>query len=149
MITDAPWFIRNKNILHDLKVPTIKDFFSKLAINFFNQIDNHSNPAIRSIPTYDPSINRKKRRPRTLLLQDKDKLFSLVEALFVKGGRPISPSFQLSFVLPFIGMPSTSRDQRNNSPCSLLHSLSPALASNLWVVTRQEGEEVNPPSSSR
>ncbi|GBN19032.1 putative RNA-directed DNA polymerase from transposon X-element [Araneus ventricosus] len=71
MITDVPWFIRNKNILHDLKVPTIKDFFSKLAINFFNQIDNHSNPAIRSIPTYDPSTNRKKRRPRTLLLQDK------------------------------------------------------------------------------
>ncbi|GBO36267.1 hypothetical protein AVEN_106204-1 [Araneus ventricosus] len=70
MITDAPWFIRNKNILHDLKVLTINDFFSKLAINFFNQIDNHTSPAIRSIPTHDPTIPRKKRRPRTLLLQD-------------------------------------------------------------------------------
>ncbi|GBL81198.1 hypothetical protein AVEN_143539-1 [Araneus ventricosus] len=49
MITDAPWFIRNKNILHNLKVPTIKDFFSKLATNFFNQIDNHTNPAIRCL----------------------------------------------------------------------------------------------------
>ncbi|GBM04214.1 hypothetical protein AVEN_41030-1 [Araneus ventricosus] len=59
MITDALWFIRNKNILHDLKVPTIKDFFSKLAINFFNQIDNQLTPLLGLSPHTIPRFPRK------------------------------------------------------------------------------------------
>ncbi|GBM18791.1 hypothetical protein AVEN_30196-1 [Araneus ventricosus] len=59
----------NKNILHDLDMSTIQNFFSKLAINFVNNIDNHSNPAIRSIPNYDPTLPKKNRAPRTLTAQ--------------------------------------------------------------------------------
>ncbi|GBN45511.1 putative RNA-directed DNA polymerase from transposon X-element [Araneus ventricosus] len=69
-LTNSPWFIRNRYIAKDIKLQPIKDYFKKLAVNFFRAIENHSNPAIQEIPRYDPSLPRKKRRPRTLLLPD-------------------------------------------------------------------------------
>ncbi|GBN51182.1 hypothetical protein AVEN_63399-1 [Araneus ventricosus] len=67
-LTNSPWFIRNRYIAKDIKLQPIIDYFKKLAVNFFRAIENHSNPAIQEIPRYDPSLPRKKRRPRTLLL---------------------------------------------------------------------------------
>ncbi|GBO36766.1 hypothetical protein AVEN_164996-1 [Araneus ventricosus] len=66
-ITQVPWFVRNKQIQKELKLTSMLEFFRKLALNFFNTIDNSSNPAIAEIPTYDPAEPKKKRRPRTLI----------------------------------------------------------------------------------
>ncbi|GBN24083.1 hypothetical protein AVEN_15283-1 [Araneus ventricosus] len=69
-ITDAHWFIRNRYILKDLGLTSIVTYTKKLAIKFFHKTDNHTNEAIKEIPTYDPINPRKKRRPGTLLLSD-------------------------------------------------------------------------------
>ncbi|GBN78163.1 hypothetical protein AVEN_8210-1 [Araneus ventricosus] len=66
-ITDAHWYIRNRYILKDLRLTSIVTYIKKLAIKFFHKIDNHTNEAIKEIPSYDP---RKKRRLRTLLPSD-------------------------------------------------------------------------------
>ncbi|GBM61594.1 putative RNA-directed DNA polymerase from transposon X-element [Araneus ventricosus] len=66
-ITQAPWYVRNKQIQKELKLTSVLDFFRKLASKFFNNIDNSTNPAITEIPRYDPTEHRKRRRPRTLI----------------------------------------------------------------------------------
>ncbi|GBN12516.1 putative RNA-directed DNA polymerase from transposon X-element [Araneus ventricosus] len=66
-ITQAPWYVRNKQIQKELKLTSVLDYFRKLAIKFFNNIDNSTNAAIAEIPRYDPSEHRKRRRPRTLI----------------------------------------------------------------------------------
>ncbi|GBM21405.1 hypothetical protein AVEN_153461-1 [Araneus ventricosus] len=67
-ITKAPWFVRNKQIRKELKLTPILDYFKKLAISFFHKLDNSTNTAIAEIPKYDPLQPKKKRRPRTLLI---------------------------------------------------------------------------------
>ncbi|GBL84891.1 putative RNA-directed DNA polymerase from transposon X-element [Araneus ventricosus] len=67
-IINAPWFIRNRYILKDLRLRPVISHIKNLANKFFHSVDNHTNQAIKDIPTYDPSNPRKKKRPRTLLL---------------------------------------------------------------------------------
>ncbi|GBO43055.1 RNA-directed DNA polymerase from mobile element jockey [Araneus ventricosus] len=67
-IINAQWFIRNRYILKDLRLPPVLSHVKDLAKKFFHGIDNHTNQAIQEIPTYDPSNPGKKKRPRTLLL---------------------------------------------------------------------------------
>ncbi|GBN98805.1 putative RNA-directed DNA polymerase from transposon X-element [Araneus ventricosus] len=67
-IINAHWFIRNRYILKDLRLPPVISHIKNLANRFFYSVDNHTNQAIKDIPTYDPSNPRKKKRPRTLLL---------------------------------------------------------------------------------
>ncbi|GBM76933.1 hypothetical protein AVEN_132433-1 [Araneus ventricosus] len=67
-ITKAPWFVRNKQIQKELKLTPIPDYFKKLAISFFHKLDSSANTAIAEIPKYDPLEPKKKRRPRTLLI---------------------------------------------------------------------------------
>ncbi|GBN67053.1 hypothetical protein AVEN_121719-1 [Araneus ventricosus] len=66
-ITQVPWYVRNKQIQKELKLTPLLDYFRKLAIKFFNNIDNSTNTTIAEIPRYDPSEPRKRKRPRTLL----------------------------------------------------------------------------------
>ncbi|GBM60583.1 putative RNA-directed DNA polymerase from transposon X-element [Araneus ventricosus] len=57
-ITNAHWFIRNRYILKDLRLTPVISHIKNLATKFFHSVDNHTNDAIKEIPTYDPS-NRK------------------------------------------------------------------------------------------
>ncbi|GBN21076.1 hypothetical protein AVEN_189383-1 [Araneus ventricosus] len=69
-ITNAHWFIRNRYILKDLRLPPVISHIKNLAKKSFHSVDNHTNEAIKEIPTYDPSNTKMKKRPRTLLLSD-------------------------------------------------------------------------------
>ncbi|GBN77819.1 hypothetical protein AVEN_123084-1 [Araneus ventricosus] len=66
-ITRLPWFIRNENIRRDLDLPTIREFYEKIAEKFYRKIDTSTNTAIINIPAYDPRSNRNRRRPRAAL----------------------------------------------------------------------------------
>ncbi|GBN86621.1 hypothetical protein AVEN_250069-1 [Araneus ventricosus] len=70
-ITNAHWFIRNRYILKYLRLTPVIPHIKNLATKFFHSVDNHTNEAVKEIPTYDPSNPKKKNRPRTLLLSDK------------------------------------------------------------------------------
>ena len=43
IITDAPWFIPNTVIKHDLQVPTIKQEARKYSVNYRKRLDVHPN----------------------------------------------------------------------------------------------------------
>ncbi|GBN73214.1 hypothetical protein AVEN_256134-1 [Araneus ventricosus] len=66
-ITRMPWFIRNEDIRKYLDLPSIKDFYKKIAEKFYRKIYSSSNMAIINIPSYDPRSNRNRRRPRAAL----------------------------------------------------------------------------------
>ncbi|GBN91901.1 hypothetical protein AVEN_104220-1 [Araneus ventricosus] len=66
-ITRMPWFIRNENIREDLDLPTIKEYYKRIAKKFYHKLDASTNTAILSIPTYDPRSNRNRIRPRAAL----------------------------------------------------------------------------------
>ena len=71
IITDAPWFIPNTVIKHDLQVPTIKQEARKYSVNyrkrfdvhpnsrlsekFFHHCSTHQNPLVRQIRDYTMS----------------------------------------------------------------------------------------------
>ncbi|GBN97930.1 putative RNA-directed DNA polymerase from transposon X-element, partial [Araneus ventricosus] len=67
-IINAHWFIRNRYILKDLRLSPVISHIKNLVKKFFHSVDNHTNQAIKEIPTYDPSNPGKKKRPRALLL---------------------------------------------------------------------------------
>ncbi|GBM96133.1 hypothetical protein AVEN_153258-1 [Araneus ventricosus] len=66
-IARMPWFIRKENIRWDLDLPTIREYYKKIAKKFYRKIDTSTNTAILSIPTYDPRSYRNRRRPRAAL----------------------------------------------------------------------------------
>ncbi|GBM61881.1 RNA-directed DNA polymerase from mobile element jockey [Araneus ventricosus] len=41
IITTAPWFIKNKVLYHDLKIPLVEKYIKELPGNIFKKIKNH------------------------------------------------------------------------------------------------------------
>ncbi|GBL86660.1 hypothetical protein AVEN_129120-1 [Araneus ventricosus] len=66
-IARQPWYIRNRTIRKDLRLPTIQEYFKSIAERLFKKIDSSSNTALHNIPAYDPRGNRNRRRPRAAL----------------------------------------------------------------------------------
>ncbi|GBM54126.1 hypothetical protein AVEN_64677-1 [Araneus ventricosus] len=62
-ITRMPWFIRNEDIRKDLDLPTLKEFYKKIAEKFYRKIDSSTNTAIINIPSYNPTSSRRQKTP--------------------------------------------------------------------------------------
>ncbi|GBM17778.1 hypothetical protein AVEN_271601-1 [Araneus ventricosus] len=64
-IARQPWYIRNRTIRRDLRLPTIQEYFKRIAKRLFTKIDASSNAALLNIPSYDPRGNRNRLWPLT------------------------------------------------------------------------------------
>jgi hypothetical protein len=49
MITNAPWYVTNKILHDDLKVPFIKVVIQEKCINYHDKLGNHSNPILQPL----------------------------------------------------------------------------------------------------
>jgi hypothetical protein len=49
MITNAPWYMTNKTVHDDLKVPFIKDVIQEKSINHHDKLGNHNNPILQPL----------------------------------------------------------------------------------------------------
>ncbi|GBM54382.1 RNA-directed DNA polymerase from mobile element jockey [Araneus ventricosus] len=65
-ICKAGWYMRNEDIRKAIKLPSLKDFIKKISVNFYNNIENIDNEAIRQIDKY--TLNFKSKRPQKILL---------------------------------------------------------------------------------
>ncbi|GBL73932.1 hypothetical protein AVEN_230869-1 [Araneus ventricosus] len=66
-IARQPWYIRNRTIRKDLRLPTIQEYFKRIAERLFKKTDASSNAELLNISSYDPRGNRNRRRPRAAL----------------------------------------------------------------------------------
>lgn len=60
-ILNAPWFVSNKTIHDDLKIPPVKDEIRKLSANYLERLSNHVNPLAISLLDDTEEITRLKR----------------------------------------------------------------------------------------
>ncbi|GFW51205.1 RNA-directed DNA polymerase from mobile element jockey [Trichonephila clavipes] len=68
-IENAPWFVRNEVIYHELKVKPFLPYIKNLSKRFFDKLPNIPNDLIRIQPAYDPAISSSQKCPRALLDQ--------------------------------------------------------------------------------
>ena len=61
IITDAPWFIPNTVIKHDLQLPTIKQEARKYSVNYRKRLDVHPNSLSNAL-FHDQLGNRRLKR---------------------------------------------------------------------------------------
>ena len=61
---NAPWFVRNEQIHHDLKFETILEFISRLTTDFQANLKNVPNDSINNLLNYDHSSSLLQRRPK-------------------------------------------------------------------------------------
>ena len=53
MILDSPLYTTNLEIHSLAKIPTIREFISKLTDNFYSRVTNHENPYVSNLGNYD------------------------------------------------------------------------------------------------
>ncbi|GBM84859.1 RNA-directed DNA polymerase from mobile element jockey [Araneus ventricosus] len=63
---NAKFYMKNRDIYRALDFPTFNSFITKIATNFFKNLDDHDNLAIQNITKYTP--DPKIKRPRNILL---------------------------------------------------------------------------------
>jgi len=61
IITDAPWFVRNKALHKDLNIPTIDEHLNHLANRFFHSLTKSNGAAHYNLVERPPKIRRLKR----------------------------------------------------------------------------------------
>ena len=61
---NAPWYIRNKTLHKDLRLPTIDEFTEKAAANFAASLAAHPNPTLATVWSYDTKDYRRYKRPK-------------------------------------------------------------------------------------
>lgn len=64
---DAPWFVRNTQILREAKLPLLSDFMRETARKTFTGAESHSNPLIRQAVDYDELGPHRHKRPKMAL----------------------------------------------------------------------------------
>jgi len=62
IITDAPWFVRNKVLHNDLKIPTIDEHINHIANRFFHSLTYSNGAAHYNLNKSSPKIRRLRRR---------------------------------------------------------------------------------------
>ena len=65
-MTDAPWFVRNLILHRDLGIDTIDTAILSALHNYNTQLQNSIYDNIRQIGDYDPIVEQKHKRPRTI-----------------------------------------------------------------------------------
>jgi hypothetical protein len=65
LIADAPWYVPNNYIRHDLQVPSIKEEISRSSLRYYKRLTSHPNdqvlalmaiPSNRRLQRYAPNI---------------------------------------------------------------------------------------------
>lgn len=68
IITNAPWFITNEQLHHDLKINTVRQEITHIMGNYKTRITNHPNSLAKDLMTQGNSTRRLKRRiPQDLI----------------------------------------------------------------------------------
>jgi hypothetical protein len=67
MITNAPWYVTNKNLHDDLKVRLIKDVIQENSINHHDKLAKHSNPILQPLLEQQQRRRLKKLWPAHLI----------------------------------------------------------------------------------
>ncbi|GFT14608.1 RNA-directed DNA polymerase from mobile element jockey [Trichonephila clavipes] len=58
IITNAPWYVRNDVIHHDLHMEPIDNYITRVSRNIFTTIQNHENPIIRAQTLFTSPHNK-------------------------------------------------------------------------------------------
>ena len=61
IIANAPWYMTNKQIHRDLKIPYIKDEINKFSTRYIDRLSNHSNVLAISLLDETEDVRRLKR----------------------------------------------------------------------------------------
>ena len=61
-LLNAPWYVTNKTIHRDLKIPTVKDEIHKSRSRYNTRINNHHNPLVIQLLDTTDQIRRLKRK---------------------------------------------------------------------------------------
>ena len=59
-LIDAPWYVTNETIHHNLKIPTVKEEVSKFSNRYNTRIDDHQNPLVTQLLDTADQIRRLK-----------------------------------------------------------------------------------------
>lgn len=64
MIVDAPWYVPNKVIAHDLQIPAIKDVIKSESISYRKRLESHPNLLARQLYSHNLERRLKRHYPR-------------------------------------------------------------------------------------
>jgi Reverse transcriptase (RNA-dependent DNA polymerase) len=70
MAVNAPWFVTNRRIHHDLQIPTILEFLRHTANEFAEKLAVHPNEEFATLWDYDVNDQRRHKRPKLILEDD-------------------------------------------------------------------------------
>ena len=59
---NAPWYVTNETIHHDLKIPTVKDEIYRSRSRYNARVNNHHNPLVTQLLDMTDQIRRLKRK---------------------------------------------------------------------------------------
>lgn len=62
IITDAPWFVLNETLHHDLKIPTVKEVIKICTRNYSERITSHPNILACQLKSNEPTPRRLKKK---------------------------------------------------------------------------------------
>lgn len=70
MVANAPWYITNRQLHHDLKIPTIKEEITDKIKSYSNRLELHPNVLAKHLMQAKTTFKRIKRRaPQDLLIR--------------------------------------------------------------------------------
>ena len=61
-LLNAPWYVTNETIHHDLKIPSVKDKIHKSRSRYNTRVNNHHNPLVTQLLDTTNQIRRLKRK---------------------------------------------------------------------------------------
>jgi hypothetical protein len=62
IITNAPWYVTNRTLHDDLRIPYITEVIHSLAATYRNRIRNHNNNIIQNLSNSETTPRRLRRR---------------------------------------------------------------------------------------
>lgn len=68
-IINARWYVPNKTIQNDLKIPSLETFINNICSRYFSKAQTHENPIINDVSTYNVNLNSisKHKKPQLAL----------------------------------------------------------------------------------
>lgn len=58
LITNAPWYITNKQLQHDLQIPSLQDEIKRFSTNYIARLNIHCNPLAQNIANSSDEVRR-------------------------------------------------------------------------------------------
>jgi hypothetical protein len=66
LLTDAPWYVPNALIRHDLQIPTVQEEISRLSLKYRSRIKMHTNQQVIQLSTPPPLRRLRRHFPYNL-----------------------------------------------------------------------------------